>query len=236
MKLSKFAYQFVQLGLSVEEAMNESNQPQGMVRLSMHESFFVTRMSPPVQQFKNNFPKVKFRVEPGFDHFIIDQVLQHAVDFGFLPRNPQRDDFHFHPLIEEELVFIGSNALTEKFESKGLSILNEETVLSFGNSCLYHTHAHQVLKEAGIEGNSAIQIPSIEMLKQAVKCGMGFALIPVIAAKKELENGEIKALPLRPGIFSSHGLVVNKDRELSLPATLFKSHILEYFSSLKQIV
>jgi LysR family transcriptional regulator, cell division regulator len=39
-KFLKYAYQFIHLGTSIEEAMNELEQPGGTVHLRMQESFF----------------------------------------------------------------------------------------------------------------------------------------------------------------------------------------------------
>ncbi|WCK55078.1 LysR family transcriptional regulator [Aneurinibacillus sp. Ricciae_BoGa-3] len=229
LKLAKFAYQFIHLGMSLEEALNELDQPHGTVHIRMQESFFLTRMSSLIQKFIGHHPKVKLRLETGFQQDILNRVLEHAVDFGIVPRNPQRNDLIFYPLIEEKLIFIASNTLAQKVESKGLDTLDDEIVISFGTSCLYHTQASKLLQEAGIQRNSALEFPSIEMIKQSVKCGIGFALIPEIAVRKELEEEEFKVLPLCPPIFSTHGLIVHKDRELSFPAKLFKSQVINHF-------
>ncbi|WP_042984599.1 LysR substrate-binding domain-containing protein [Bacillus clarus] len=58
------------------------------------------------------------------------------------------------------------------------------------------------MQEAGIEGNNALEFPSIEIIKQSVKCGIGFALIPEVAVKKELEEEQFKTFLLCPPIFS----------------------------------
>jgi len=230
LKLAKYAHQFVHLGLAVEEAMNESNLPKGTIYLSMHESFFVTRMASLIRTFKLEFPQVQFRVETGYHTDVIDDVAQHVVDLGIVPRNPLRDDLHFYPLIQEELIFIASDELTSKVEADGMHILNGESVISYGNSCIYHTQANKALEEVGVEASSAIQYPSIEMIKQAVKCGIGIALIPRIAAEKELDEGISRSLPLNPRIFSTHGILVNKDRDLNLPAQKFKSFVMDHFA------
>lgn len=229
-RLATFAYQFIHLGMSLEHAMNELDQPQGTIHIRMQESFFLTRMSSFIQQFMAQYPRIKVRLEAGFQPDILKRVLDHAVDFGIVPQNPHRNDLVFHPLLEEKLVFIASDALVQRVESSGLDILHDEIVISFGTSCLYHTQASRILQEAGIEGNSALEFPSIEMIKQAVKCGIGFALLPEICVKKELEEQEFQTLPLCPPIYSTHGLIVHKDRELHFPAKLFKSQIVEHFS------
>ncbi|OAJ73111.1 hypothetical protein AYJ08_15745 [Brevibacillus sp. SKDU10] len=228
-RLATFAYQFIHLGMSLEHAMNELDQPQGTIHIRMQESFFLTRMSSFIQQFMNQYPRIKVRLEAGFQPDILKRVLDHAVDFGIVPQNPNRNDLIFHPLLEEKLVFIASDALVQRVESSGLDMLHDEIVISFGTSCLYHTQASRILQEAGIEGNRALEFPSIEMIKQAVKCGIGFALLPEICVKKELEEKEFQTLPLSPPIYSTHGLIVHKDRELHFPAKLFKSQVVEHF-------
>ncbi len=230
-RLATFAYQFIHLGMSLEHAMNELDQPQGTIHIRMQESFFLTRMSSFIQQFINQYPRIKVRLEAGFQPDILKRVLDHAVDFGIVPQNPHRNDLIFYPLLEEKLVFIASDALIQGVESSGLKALNDEILISFGKSCLYHTQASKILQEAGIEGNSALEFPSIDMIKQSVKCGIGFALLPEICVRKELEEEDFKTLPLCPPIFSTHGLIVHKDRELHFPAKLFKSQIVDHFST-----
>ncbi|MGN9863957.1 LysR family transcriptional regulator [Bacillus swezeyi] len=231
LKLAAFAYQFIHLGRSLEEAMNELDQPQGNVDIRMQESFFLTRMSTMIQHFLKDHPNIRLKLESGFQQDIVQQVVDHAVDFGIVPQNPNRPDILFDPLLEEKLVFIASHDLVEKIESDGLNALSRETFISFGTSCVYHTKAGRLLQEAGIEGNSALEYPSIEMIKQAVRCGIGFAFIPEIAVKQELEADQFKLLPLSAPIVSTHGLIVRKDRELSLTASLFRARVTGYFSS-----
>ncbi|MCY8151083.1 LysR family transcriptional regulator [Bacillus paralicheniformis] len=229
LKLSKYAYQFIHLGSTLEEAMNELDQPQGTVRIRMQESFFLTRTSLLIRDFIKEYPKIRLQLENGFQHDIVQQVQNHAVDFGIVPQNPNRPDILFTPLLEEKLVFIASNDLAEKVESESLGALSRETFISFGTSCVYHTKAGRLLQDAGIEGNSALEYPSIAMIKEAVKCGIGFAFIPEIAVKQELEAKQFKLLPVTAPIVSTHGLIVHQDRELSLAASLLKEKLIGYF-------
>jgi DNA-binding transcriptional LysR family regulator len=160
----------------------------------------------------------------------LDQVLEHAIDFGIVPHDPQRNDILFYPLVEEKLIFIASNALMKEVEAEGLTRLNEEVMISFGTVCLYHTQAGKVLQEAGIHLKESLELPSLEMIKQSVTCGIGFAMVPEIAVKKELEDGVFKLLPISPESHSMHGLIIHKNRELSYPAKLFKSEIINRLS------
>ncbi|MCP1136261.1 LysR family transcriptional regulator [Paenibacillus polysaccharolyticus] len=230
LKLEKYANQYIRLGNCIQEEMSDLDQARGTVSLRVQESFFLTRMTELIQFFINEHPLIKLRIESGFNQNIIDKVLNHGVDFGIVPRDPQRHEVLFYPLVQEKLILVASNHLSQEVESDGLHVLNNQTLISFGTSCLYHSQSSKVLEEEGILTADALELPSLEMIKQSVKQGIGFAMIPEVSVKEELESGEFKSLQLSTELSSLHGLIVNKDRELSYAAKLFRNAVLDYYN------
>lgn len=121
-KLAKYANQFIHLGNTIEEMMNDLDQPRGIVTIRMQESFFLTRMTEVIRQFRKDNPLVKMRIESGFDRDIMNQVLDHTVDFGIVSRDPDRHELLFYPLVEEKLIFVGSDSLVQEVKKRGLEI------------------------------------------------------------------------------------------------------------------
>lgn len=226
---SKYAYQYVHLSQSLKESMNELNQPGGTIRLRTQESFFLTRMLPFVQKYTGNYPNVNMRIEQGSHLDILNGVLDYELDFGIVPQNPNRHEIVFYPIMEETIVFAASEDLSRKVRNEGVQILNDELFISSGTSCLYHTTAVDVLKDAGIKVKDALELSSLEMIKQYVNCGKGFALVPEIAIRNELKTGTLKTLPFHSKMSFSHGLIVHKNRELSFTAKSFQSELLSFF-------
>lgn len=226
---SKYAYQYVHLSQSLKESMNELNQPGGTIRLRTQESFFLTRMLPFVQEYTRNSSNVNMRIEQGSHLDILNGVLDYELDFGIVPQNPNRHEIVFYPIMEETIVFAASEDLSRKVRNEGVQILNDELFISSGTSCLYHTAAVDVLKDAGIKVTDALELSSLEMIKQFVSCGKGFALVPEIAIHNELKTGTLKILPFHSKMSFSHGLIVHKNRELSFTAKSFQSELLSFF-------
>ncbi|MGO4789263.1 LysR family transcriptional regulator [Paenibacillus sp. 2KB_20] len=226
---SKYAYQYVHLSQSLKESMNELDQPSGTIRIRTQESFFLTRMLPFVQEYTRNYPSVNLRIEQGSHQDILKGVLNYELDFGIVPQNPNRQDILFYPIMEETIVFAASEDIAWKVEHAGVQILNDELFISNGTSCLYHTTAVDVLKDAGIMVKDALELPSLEMIKQYVSCGKGFALVPEIAINNELKIGTLKILLFNSKMSFSHGLIVHKNRELSFTAKSFQSELLCFF-------
>ena len=227
---SKYAYQYVHLSQSLKESMDELDQPGGTIRIRTQESFFLTRMLPFVQEYTRNCPSVNLRIEQGSHQDILNGVLDYELDFGIVPQNPNRHDILFYPMMEETIVFAASKDLSRKVRNEGVQILNDELFISSGTSCLYHTTAVDVLKDAGIRVKDALELSSLEMIKQYVSCGKGFALVPEVAIKNELKTGTLKILPFHSKMSFSHGLIVHKNRELSFTAKGFQSELLIFFN------
>lgn len=222
---SKYAYQYVHLSQSLKESMNELDQPCGTIRIRTQESFFLTRMLPFVQEYTRNYPNVNLRIEQGSYQDILNGVLDYELDFGIVPQDPNRQDILFYPIMEETIVFAASEDIARKVRNAGFQILNDQLFISNGTSCLYHTSAVGVLKNAGIMVKDALELPSLEMIKQYVSCGKGFALLPEIAINNELKTGTLKILPFNSKMSFSHGLIVHKNRELSFTAKSFQSEL-----------
>lgn len=227
---AKYAYQYAHLAQSLGESMAKLEQPSGTVSLRVQESFFLTRLLPFVQEYTRNFPNVKLYIEQGGHQDIVNGTLDYALDFGIVPANPQRHDLLFYPMKEEKIVFVTSGDLAGKVEREGVQLLNDELFISNGMSCLYHTTAIDVLKEAGVMVRDALELPSLEMIKQMVICGGGYALVPEIAITKELGTGVLKRLPFDREMSFVHGLIVHRNRELSYTARSFQQELLNYFN------
>ncbi|PRA07638.1 MULTISPECIES: LysR family transcriptional regulator [unclassified Paenibacillus] len=228
---SKYAYQYVHLVECLSERMKELDQPSGTIRIRTQESFFLTRMLPFVQEYTKNAPAVNLRIEQGTYQDILKGVLDYELDFGIVPQNPNRQDILFYPLLDETIVFAASEDIARKVRDSGGQILQDQQFISNGTSCLYHTSAVDVLKNIGIRVKDALELPSLEMIKQYVSCGKGFALIPEIAIQNELKKGTLQILPFDSKMSFIHGLIVHKNRELNFTAKQFQSELLSSFVS-----
>lgn len=229
--LSKYAYQFQYLCNCIEENMITLNKPHGVIRFITQESFYLTRIFPFMKHHTMEYPDVKVHVAAGFYQDILEGVLNFSYDFGVISKNPERHELLFYPLIEESMVFVSSPGVAETVKKCGIEGLTGESLISGGNSCIYHAKAIEILKQAKVNFDDILEIASLEMIKQIVSCGKGFALLPRIAVKEEITSGTLQVLTISPKISFTHGLIVHKNRELSFTSMLFKNNILNFFKA-----
>lgn len=230
LQLAEYAYEFTRLGQSLQEALTQSGEPTGIVRLSALESFSVSHLPQFLTQFLRQFSKVKIRIAPGLMNDIIIQLTNHRADIGIVPQDPQREDLLFIPLIKEQLSLICAPSLQERFEQDGWNSLSDAAFISFGDQCVYHTYGRDVLQMANVQLSEQLSFSSIELIKQTVGCGMGIAFVPESNARKEIEAGTLYSLPYERPITLSHGILTHKVREPKAASRAFIQALLAFYN------
>jgi len=231
-QFARYARQFVQLGHSLEEALENLDLPRGTMRLGALESFLVTRMSGFMHDFFTEYTDINLLLETGFQADIVDQVQSHALDFGIVPMDPKQDDLIFEPLIDEEMIVVASKHLADLIENQGWDHISGIQVIGFGSRCVYHTEGLKLLSEMGLPaGIHSNGFASTELVRQVVTCGLGVALVPKISMAQELAQGSVVPLPMPRKITFAHGIVRHKKRVLNTPSKVFYREIVKYFSN-----
>jgi DNA-binding transcriptional LysR family regulator len=226
-EFSHYAYQFLQLGTALSEAMNAHALPRGTVKVRVLESFCVTYMPAVFAPFFEQYPDVKLDLSTGFFRETLDALLDRRIDLGIVPHDPNREDVLFHPLLEEELVFIATPSLAKQFLNSANKL--EERVIGFGNRCIYQSMAYEVLEELGIQKYSSLEYASLEMIKQTVMNGMGIALVPRINVESELQANKLTLLPIQKKVAVTHGMIELKGRESTAAIRAVKQSFIQHF-------
>ncbi|MEY8745819.1 LysR family transcriptional regulator [Bacillales bacterium AN1005] len=227
-----YARKFVQLGHSLEEALENLDHPRGTLRLGSLESFLVTRMSNFMHSFFTEYKEIHLLLETGFQADIVEQVQSHVIDFGIVPMNPKKDDLIFEPLIEEEMIVVASRNLAHLIENEGWENNSGIQMIGFGSRCVYHTEGLKLLSEMGLPSEfRSTGFASTELVRQVVTCGLGVALVPKIMMAQELAEGSVISLPLPRQVTFVHGIVRHKKHVLNTPSKVFYRALTEYFSN-----
>ncbi|MCG7379802.1 LysR family transcriptional regulator [Paenibacillus sp. ACRSA] len=227
-----YARKFVQLGHSLEEALENLDHPRGTLRLGSLESFLVTRMSNFMHSFFKEYTEIHLLLETGFQADIVEQVQSHVIDFGIVPMNPKKEDLIFEPLIEEQMIVVASKNLAHLIENEGWENTSGIQMIGFGSRCVYHTEGLKLLSEMGLPSEiRSTGFASSELVRQVVTCGLGVALVPKIMMAQELAEGSVISLPLPRQVTFVHGIVRHKKHVLNTPSKVFYRALTEYFSN-----
>lgn len=227
-KVAPFMYQFMQLARTMEEAIEDRGEVTGTVTVRLLESFYVSEWGEWLSRFLAQYPGIRVRMETGFQQDTVAEVLRQRVDFGIVPMDPGVEELVFEPLLEDELIIAVSPDWGMKWQIEGVSALEGRSMLSFGQRCVYHTIGQQWL-----QGKSPsldhMEFPSLDMLKQLLRAGLGAACLPLRSVRQDADEGKLSIIPLKKPIPIVHGIVSHRYRPISAAAARFRESLLQHF-------
>ncbi len=175
--------------------------------------------------YRRNYPHVRVRVTVAGSRAVVAQVERGQAHVGFVGARLDHPALDFRPIARDELVLVvpPGHAWARKSEMPLEQFLSEPLVLreegSGTRACL-----EQALAQVGKSVRDlavALELGSNEAIKEAVRQGLGAAVLSTHAVRQELEGGELRALGVRGlalarDVFAVH----NKQRPLPIPARL----------------
>lgn len=150
--------------------------------------------------FKEEFPEVDIRLEIANSEEVLRKVMSDEVDIGVLEGFHESPEINAIPITTDELVFIvppnhpstdGTISL-EDF-SKQPIILREDgsgTRKILSAALAKHSRSLNDL-------NVITQMTTIDAIKSAVEAGLGGAVVPLLAVRKEAYLGALKVLKIQ---------------------------------------
>ncbi|EFM11448.1 transcriptional regulator, LysR family [Paenibacillus curdlanolyticus YK9] len=227
-KVAPFMYRFLQLASTMEEAISGDDKPNGIVSIRLLESFYVSEWGNWLGRFLHEYPNIRVKIETGFQTDTVQEVLRHRIELGIVPMQPEAEELIFEPLVEDELVIAVSQEWGRKWAAEGWRALEGAPLLSFGEQCIYHTIGHRWLQQQHAVEHMAL--PSLDMVKQLIRSGLGIACLPRRTITQEAAEGQIVILPMNKPMMITHGIITHRERSLSNAARVFKEALMKHFN------
>lgn len=157
---------------------------------------------------------------------VITSLERNEVDFALVSVLPEQLNIDKIELMQNKLFLVGNyetNLLHKSYDKK----LFETVPLIYRErgSGTRHIMEKYILKNK-LEVIKKMELTSNEAVKQAVIAGLGYSIMPVIGIKNELENKQLKIIPLKGfPIKSLWTLIWLKNKKHSPVATAYLNYI-----------
>lgn len=181
-----------------------------------------------IASFRNKHPSVSFTIPVSDSKAVVQQVSDHQVLMGIVGAKLTDARISYLPFLEDELIvvsapsFIKSGGLTVRDLSRYPMICREE-----GSGT--RREAEKILEGQGFfldRMKVAAVFGSTEAVKQAVKAGLGLAIVSRLSVEEELKHRALKEVALAaPRMKRQFYVITHKKRALPLPYTLFLEHL-----------
>ena len=153
---------------------------------------------------------------------VIKSLENNEVDFALVSIVPNDLKVDSEILLENKLYLIGNRDTELPERQYNKSIFNEIPLIYREEGSATRSVMENFFHLNGIKTKMKLQLTSNEAVKQAVISGLGYSVMPLIGLKNELENGDLKIIPVAGfPIKSSWRLVWLKNKSLTPVATAF---------------
>jgi len=189
------------------------NLTTGHLRIAAYESAAVYLLPGPLRGYFRQFPQIKVGIYRGRLDEIPRQVMDRAIDVGFVKDEPVFHGLKSVKVYADEMMLIASPrhplATRERVQVKDLggeSFVVHHLCSSTEQKILRLFEAHQT------RCNIAAELWSFENVKHFVQQDIGLAIVPRVTVIQELAAGTLVGIPLEGLEMSRPTLMIFRDR------------------------
>lgn len=211
-----------QLSIAEEEIRGHESDPAGEVRLGLPGTVSEVVSVPLITATHQRFPKIKIRIAEAMSGFVLEWMRESRIDLAIVYRDVSDHGIETVRLLEEELFFFGPAEdpehphLPPPGEAIGFArVARLPLILPGPSHGLRELLARQALT-IGIELNTVIDIDSYGNIKELVRDGFGYSILPANAIAREVQAGELRRWPIvGPEIRRSVHLAYSVERPMT---------------------
>jgi DNA-binding transcriptional LysR family regulator len=194
--LSQYSQKMLDIEAETLAEVRARKQPEGSLTIRVPQSIGNTYIPVVVGEFRKRFPRVSFNFHTCAFHSLEHELRTGVTDLAFLlAESIQSAALVAEPLRFERLLMVSDPGNPLALRSRvSVEDLADQPIFVAKADCGYRMMFEQMLTEARVEPKTLLEFNSIEMLKACLGKTRGVAMIPEIAARREIELGELSVL------------------------------------------
>jgi DNA-binding transcriptional LysR family regulator len=149
-----------------------------------------------LKRFRVDHPRIELTVRTGHSEQVLELVLAEAVELAIV-RELRHEDVDVTPLYDDELTLVThpSHPFALRGGTRLVDVVAEGLVV-FDRASSYYELTQALFVGAGLPPRTIMELDSFEAAKKMLEEGLGVALLPKIAVARELELGQLAAVPI----------------------------------------
>ncbi|GHG14347.1 MULTISPECIES: LysR family transcriptional regulator [Amycolatopsis] len=214
-ELLPYAREIVALTARARTAIDSEGRPHGRVRIGTIDFLTTHRLLPLIEYLYLRYPEVQISMSNPADGDAAGAVRDGKLDCAFVVDViHDREDLDSRVLCPESLVLVGGadHALARRTPVTDED-LRAATLVRADNAAQYHERFERTI---GLEETAnrprLFELDSIEATKRSVANGVGIALLPAAAVRRELADGRLHEIDWTPSFKSFTQVVWRRDR------------------------
>jgi DNA-binding transcriptional LysR family regulator len=194
----EYASRLIALADEAKTAVHMHGELSGPLTMGAPEALVTYRLPEVLRQFQTLYPRVQLTLAPRLDsREQIEEVLDGTLDLAVIADERVRSSqLTTSCLWSEEIVILKAPdydfVAPDGFKLEDIAAAR---VLLTDNNCAFRSLFERVLSAARVSLGNALELGSIEAVKQCAIAGMGLAVLPKMAVTAELKHQRLMMLP-----------------------------------------
>jgi LysR family transcriptional regulator, nitrogen assimilation regulatory protein len=230
----------MQLGESVlafveqmrEEVSRAADVPSGKVIVGMPQSISPSLAPLLMEACRTRLPKVQLRVTEGLSVFLEEWLNVAKIDVALMTNPGKVLTLHTSLLAREHMVLVGKadNMPASKSKIALADIAKFPLLIAHG----FRRLIDQWTEPRGIKLNYVMELDSITIIKEMIKRGFGYSILPYATVHAEALSGDLGVTPITdPTITRDFVVAVNARRPLSAAVKAVRELIVEKLAEIE---
>jgi DNA-binding transcriptional LysR family regulator len=181
-----------------------------------------------ISDFTKKYPAISFQIVIGDSKEIIGKISRHELLMGIVGAKISDSQLVFTPFLEDELIAISSPALIQKNELPLEELVKSPLIFRESGSGTQR-EVEQILESKGISSDTlkiAGIFGSTDAVKQAVKSGLGVAIVSKLSVTDELKFETLKEIKVTDmQMKRKFYIVTHQKRTLPLAYSIFIDYL-----------
>ncbi len=180
--------------------------------------------------FLKKNPHVELLMDVSNKTKVLESLTENEVDFALVSIPPDKIAVEKIDLIENRLYLVANAENAAKLQGfeKNMAILDEMPMIYREKGSGTHYSMERFIERKDLVVSKKLELTSNEAVKQAVIAGIGISILPLIGIRNEIENGELKIVPVNGLPLQTTWSLINlSNKKLSPVALAFKRYLEE---------
>ncbi len=176
--------------------------------------------------FLKKHPGVALKLDVTNKAQVLENIAQNEVDFSMVSVLPSEMNIDNLELLQNKLYLITGKESNYPKKKYDVSIFEELPIIYREKGSGTRYTMERYFESKGVKLQKQMELTSNEAVKQAIIAGLGSSVMPLIGLKNEIENGELKIIPVKGlPIKSSWQLIWQKNKGFSPVALAFLEYL-----------
>jgi len=197
-QLLPYAQRIGSLIAEAKRAAADSSVPRGQITIGALETATAVRLPPVLAVYAAAYPEVDIEVHTGTSVEMIDAVLAHRLEAGFVAGPVSHPDLLALSLLAEELVVVTAPWITRLDALTARSAGGTIKIVVFRSGCSYRARLETFLARRGVVDVRRLEFGTLDGIIGCAGAGVGVTLLPRVAVARAEADGRVALHALPP--------------------------------------